>query len=630
LGQREIVTQQDTIIQIPDSVEMRRKLQDSIRLQRAPAASTSPVVKRDTVASLTYLTPGDFYSPDEVLSDSLNARFHQYNPAHQGPYPMGTLGNLGSPARHLFFEISKPKGTHPGHFAFELYKSEFRSFRFYDTDVALSRLYYSQGISQEDGLFNAQFGKNFDNGINFSINYQRINQDGIYSGQRAKHTAFGTGILYRSPGGRLDGIYHYQSNSIIQQENGGVDTASLNSLPPLISNSVAVILGEGQTFPLSTHRGRNLTVQHHIHLINPQKDNVQRKAAVDLIHTLEIGSTLIKYADNTLNTSEPEYYDQFVTDDRGIRNFVAVNTFDTGLDLQFRYRASSPDVTEQLLRVGLEFRNNKINQEPLEYDRQEIFLNASGQLGISPRISLDGTGYLGLFDANGMYFLSANARIELFKDAETWVNLERYQRIPTLVEARMFVNQVELWRTDFKNVSLSSLQFYYVHPSLKLSLYAGTHVLANGIFFGADRFPVQLDQTAEILQLSASKEILVLGHLGLNAQVMWQQYDADILALPQFIVKGQLFYTGRWFKQRLLVRAGIDLLVTDDYDGVSYFPVTGQFTYEPASQIGAYPAMDVFFSMQVKDAFKAFFKLENFTSYFRDDHFFQMGRMRCV
>jgi hypothetical protein len=34
--------------------------------------------------------------------------------------------------------------------------------------------------------------------------------------------------------------------------------------------------------------------------------------------------------------------------------------------------------------------------------------------------------------------------------------------------------------------------------------------------------------------------------------------------------------------------------------------------------------MDVFFSMQVKDAFKAFFKLENFTSYFRDDHFFQV------
>jgi hypothetical protein len=470
---------QDTIIHLPDSLDMQRRHQDSLRRRRIVTQESISTLKIDTVASLTYVTPGDFYGTEQILVDSLDATFHQYDPARNGAYPLATLGNLGSPARYLFFDIARPKGIHTGHFAFDLHKSDFRAFRFYDTNVALTRLSYSQGISQEDGIFNAQFGKNFDRGLNFSINYQRINQQGVYVGQRAKNTAFGVGILYHSPSGRLDGIYHYQSNSIVQENNGGVDTASLNIRPRVLRTNIDVMLGEARTFPLTTHRGRDLTVQHHLHLINPQKDSVGRKAAVDVIHTLQIGSALVKYADNSINSVESAYYDQFITDDRGMRNFVAVNTFGTALDLQFRYQATSPDVPEQLLRVGLELRSNRVDQEPLDFNRQEIFMNASGQLGISPRISLDGNGYLGLFDANGMYRLSANARVELFKDATTWVNLERYQRNPTLAESRLYVNQTELWQNDFKNVSLSSLQFYYVHPSLKLSFYGGTHVLAN-------------------------------------------------------------------------------------------------------------------------------------------------------
>ena len=66
------------------------------------------------------------------------------------------------------------------------------------------------------------------------------------------------------------------------------------------------------------------------------------------------------------------------------------------------------------------------------------------------------------------------------------------------------------------------------------------------------------------------------------------------------------------------VRTGVDLRVTDTYDGVSYFPLTGQF-HQSNLRIEQYPAMDVFFDMQVKQAFRAFFKLENFSAWFIDD-----------
>jgi len=607
--------------QVQDSIGQTRpkpQSQDTAGHQGTMRPTETAVRQRDTVASLAYITPGDFYGSQDVLHDTLTGKFHQYDPARQSEYPYATLGNLGSPARRLYFDMPQPKSVHTGHFAFDLYKSDFSAFRFYETDVALTRLNYAQGINQEDGIFNAQFGKNFDNGINFSINYQRINQLGIYNNQRAKNTAFGTGLLYRSPSGRLDGIYHYQSNSIIHEDNGGVDTASLNS--DRLPLNVIVSLNDA----LTTHREREFTAQHHLHLLASQNDTIERRAQIDFIHTLRFGSGFVKFADTKYLTSEADDYAGFVTDERGIRNFISTKTLDNSLDIQFRYRGKSPGTPGQLLRVGLQLIRTRVDQEPREDRRQDIFLNASAQLGISPTVSLDGAGYLGVLDAAGTYGLKGNARLKLFRDARTWVNLTLYQRNPTLTESRVFVNQIPVWDHDFKNVALSTFQFYYIHPSLKIRMHGATHLLSNGIFYGADRMPYQFDQSIKIIQISAAKELLV-GHLGLDAQLMWQKYDADELALPNLMFNGQLFYTGRWFKQQLLVRAGIDLLVTDDYPGVSYFPVTGQFYYQPDFPLTTYPGADVFFSMQVKDIFRAFFKVENVASYFRDDHYVQVN-----
>jgi hypothetical protein len=143
------------------------------------------------------------------------------------------------------------------------------------------------------------------------------------------------------------------------------------------------------------------------------------------------------------------------------------------------------------------------------------------------------------------------------------------------------------------------------------------------IYFDASRMPQQLGQTVEILQMSASKEFR-FGPFGVYGHLMLQEYDAAQVALPHLAFNGQLFYAGRWFKKALLVRTGVEVLVTDAYNGVSYFPGTGQFYFDDTFLIPQYPALDIFFSMQVKDIFKAFIKLENATAIVSEDHFVQV------
>lgn len=585
-------------------------------------ASRSPVPATgipDTVPSKLFLTPGDFYAPSQQIQDTLDFAYHRYDPADRAASPYSTLGNLGSPARSMYYEMPTTKGLNPGHQAYDLYKFSFEDFRFYDTDIALSRLDYTQGLSQDDAMIRAAFGRNFDKGVNLSVNYQRINQLGQYVRQRAKNTAFGIGVMYRSPKGKLDGIYHYLSNSIVHEDNGGVDNVEfwLDSIE--LKRNVPVRLMDA----LTTHRSRQLTIQHHLHLLGSANDSVAQKADLDIIHTIKAGSWLYKFSDVELTGDETLYYSQFVKDDRGMRNFLSNQFIDNALDFQFRYQNKLPEVPAHLLRAGLQYRNSDLNQEPENSKVQEMFLNASGRLGISSKISLDGQAYLGFLDANGEYRLDANARLHLFKDATTWAQLNLYQRKPSLIEDRLFVNQIPVWSTDFRNVSVSSVQFHYVHPSFRLRLHGAAHVISNMIYFDASRMPQQLGPSVELLQMSASKEFR-FGPFGVYGQLILQEYDVAQVALPHLVFNGQLFYSGYWFKKALLVRTGIDVLVTDAYNGVSYFPGTGQFYTDDTFLIPQYPAIDIFFSMQVKDIFKAFIKLENATAIVSEDHFTQI------
>ncbi len=590
----------------------------SLPAQKTPIRHPqTPEVPEDTIASPAVITPGTFYDPPAIVVDTLTYDYHRYDPARNGDYPYATTGNLGAPARSMYYAIPKPKGLDIGEHVFDIYQTDFDGFRIYDTNVALTRLNYSQGINQEDAIFSAQFGRTFEKGINFSLNYQRINQKGKFVDQHAKNTALGVGILYRSPKGTLDGIYQYQSNAIIEENNGGVDLLALDTIR--VPLNVPVILSSAMT----TQRTRAFTVQHHLHVLSAHASGEQPRANIDVIHTLRAESSIVKFADSELLDAETAYYGQFVTDDRGMRSFVSVQTFETGLDVQFRYQTKEIGVPAQMLRAGLQIRSSNVDQEPFHTHVNDLFLNAAGQLGISKHISLDGKGYLGILEASGEYRLDAFARLKLFKDATTWAALNLYQRKPSLTETRFFVNQLPVWENDFRNVALSSLQFHYDQPSIRLRLHGAVHVISNLIYYNSERLPVQLNKSTELLQMSVSKEIS-FGPVGLQGQVMLQGYDADVIALPHFIFDGQCYYSGRWFQRQLLVRTGIDLMLTDTYHGVSFFPVTGQFYESPDITIAQYPAVDVFFSMQVKDAFRAFIKMENVTAYFSNDHYFQV------
>lgn len=566
--------------------------------------------------SFTYQVSGDLYERHLMVLDTLDAFFHQYDPARGPNYDLLHLGNLGSPHRQALFLPYLKTGFDFGMRQYDLYKHKPWEFRLFETEIALTDLFYSQSLSQNDGLLNAKFRREFTDGVKFTIDYLRINQVGEFAHQRAKHTAFGTAVLYEAPSGRYTGMFSYESNSIVQEENGGVvdfdllDSATL----PLMDPSIVYLLNAE-----SVNRNRHFQLEHHLHFFRA-RDTTGQSGKLDIIANTSYDTEFYRFSDDRAEENS-EYYSGFLTDDRGVRTFMYARTFANTFALQYRGLGQKAMSLPALrIRAGLGHRFIHVEEEPETNNLQELYLNGNAVFRWKNAFQLNAKGKLGFFDARSNYLLKGDLNymhqhLGTFT-AFAWI----YQRRPWLIEKSLFVSQQPVWDIALENPNYQGIGLTWKVPGWKMELTGSLQVLDNHIVYLSDKRPFQITEPEVILALQAQKGFRV-GHFGLENRVFFQQYDNAYLALPSWMYKGELYYTGRWFRRNLQVRIGLDYRIFSSFPSSGYFPLTGQFFYTDESDIEPYHAFDAFFSMKIK-AFRVFAKLENIRSLWNDDVFY--------
>ena len=586
-------------------------------LAQAPQQSSPPreqPLEGDSIR-LDYVIPDSFYALQKIELDTLLTSVqHQYDPTRRQPVDLAHLGNLGSAHRHQYFDITRTKGIDIGMHQYDAYKVAFNAFRFYDAPTAVANLYYSQGLGQQDGFFKAEFGRNFAKGVKLSLDYLRINQEGQYSHQRGKHTGLGLGVWYSAPKGDYDGLFHYLSNSIVQEDNGGISDFSVYDSSFFLRTNIPVQLMTA----LTTHRERVFTVQNHFHLVNKRR---QARAGLDLIHTGHFRTRFVQYAENNV-PQDSSFYEDFITDVRGLRHFIDVRDIRNAFDIRFNYSTDSSKTLDQTLTIGVEHRYSEVNQEPEMNFFNELFLNARASVSISQWLRVWGNGYFSIWDRNGDYLLHAGIDTRLEKLGTLRASLELYKRQPTLVENALFVTQSPIWQNNFEGLQSSALHGSLLISALKLQTDASIYRLDNYVYYDSNRLPVQMSGSVNIFQIRFQRDFQ-FGNFGLNNTVALQSSDQEELALPDVILRHQLYYQNRIFKKRLRFRVGADFRMTNSYNGVTYFPLTGQFHLFPERGITSYPALDGFISIKV-NTFRAFLKMENITAIFSDEIFEQI------
>ncbi len=565
-------------------------------------------------------------SLEYVFSDTLLGRYTvQYDPIRKRRLDYSHLGHLGSAHQAIVFSPQIRKGFDLGFHQFDLYQTKVEDLPFYRITRPFTNLAYSQVSEQSNGYIEAQFSRNFADGINLSIDYKRINQLGTqtkYLRQDIQNTALAFGLRLEGPSKKYMGMIAFAANTIRQEDNGGIGSIPQDVTGFRSPTSAEIFLQEAET----RHALREIMYTHYFTLGGGQDSTRQVRRSYSVGHQVKYASNKYKFFD-TSNDLDSFVYKSFLGDPRGFRHALNYQELSNSFRLKsFKLAAgaSEKEVRSQrdLLELGITHSFYSIDQEAADSSINTLFLNGLLNIALKDRLQLNASAHLGLLDHVGDYRLSG----ELLLDFKGIGNLElrasNQLSTPTLLQNRFYINQQQSWNNDFKKTLSTSLEATYSQSKLGLRLSGRYHLVNNFVYNDTLGIPQQTSTPISILQLIVEED-LRLGAFHLENTIALQSSSEDEIRLPTIYSKHSLYYQSVWFRF-LNIRLGADARLQTSYQGNYYHPLFGQFILQNDREVELYPSIDVYAAFQITKL-RAFFKIENVSQSFLPNELFYLN-----
>lgn len=562
--------------------------------QRAPA------MPQDTVEYDT--TIYDHFSMYDVtnkipFTDTTLNDFQLYDPVRRGQIFGANLGNLGSSARPLLYDVPYQRGVNFGYDSYNYYRIEREDVRWFDVNRPFSDFYFSPIDGQQNFIVKAKFSRSFADSVSFNLDYQRMTQEGFYTSQNAKSTYLATGV--RILRDKTDTYILGILNANNETHNGGIITDTLFRQNLYNFRQRVPIFLNGAT---TRNNNLELSVNNYYHF----KDSLTNKTMVSLRHEFAIENGAFKFYDES--SEDAINYSPFGIDDRGIRNRIGYSHLENGFYLKL-------DKKTFKFHGGIVYDFYNIDQEPRKYKKHNLFLKGNGSLTILKGTQVDVKGHLGLADNAGDLWLEGSADLDLNVIGTLRGGIKIYRYEPTLIQQQVFFNSTEFWNNSFPKLNGTGFFLNYKNEKIGLEANAEIDAVDNAIFFNGDKFPELLDGV-----FTSSKLLLTerfhLGPVYFSNTVGLQGFNNNIYKLPRWLSQHNVYIEGKIFKKRMLARFGFDLRLVESYDPAAFAPELGVFYAANSLQEnlfvhdGLFKILDTYFSFKI-DSFRLFAKLEN-------------------
>ncbi|MEO0338548.1 MAG: putative porin [Bacteroidota bacterium] len=641
-----------------------------------PRDSIQGDVLLDTFKIFSYL-PVTFYREYFFADTGLTNFTHQLDPARRLRFDYQNLGVNGSAAQPYIYQGTWRQGIDIGFHQFDLYYLHADSIPFYRLERPFALMGFDQGGDQANIQFDAKFSRNFANGVNLTLDYQRIAQlaDRIqFLHQSTRNTALGVGVTFRGKTERYRGYATYSSNKAEQDDNGGL------TAEPIVGGTNELGLpstASVQTQAANTvYRWSTLQYRHYFSLrkkeepsaalpqrpalrrptlrrptldslgpdsttmpqprIQPEpllqdtteqkKEGIFNKQEFLLHHKIAYKSSVYKFFEES-PAGASDYYAPFLTDDRGLRYFVNHQLLENQFSL-LTYKAEDRPQNEAkgqrgLLELGIIHKLHTINQEPLDTTFNNLFLMGRWRALPTEFLELEAYGHLGILDNIGDFRAEGRLRLALGKIGVLSGEFTSQLSEPSLIHKQHFIAQQSVWNNAFSKVLENKLSASYQIPQARFSVTGTYHLINDMVYFDTLAIAQQASAAVNILQLSVQKDFTV-GKFHLDNIVTFQSSSEDFVRLPELFGKHSLYFQGKFFRKILDTRIGVDLRYHSAYFGNAYHAAAGAFHLQDEQEIPLRPLIDFQVSFRITK-FRGYIKLENlYTSFFtpstpRDD-----------
>jgi hypothetical protein len=517
------------------------------------------------------------YEQDTILNN-----FHNYDPVAKGSWKYQDLGNIGTAAKPVFYQVPELIGLTSGFHAYDLYFRDPAKRRFFDTKSPFTEMSAFFGGGNRN-MLDIAFARNVNSRWNLGLDFntQRVRKT-LNPTDRDDHmteqNAYGLHTNYRSENGKywLLGSFSRMKHEVF--EIGGI-------IPPSVDPTSLYFTYEDAKVWLQNSRARDLRQDYHLY------------------HEYKLGNGLQVY--HTL--------------DRKNQNLVFESDLTTSDSLFFnKNRFNQPDTTQNKSdfaewrnELGIKgsfkgfyynaftrIRNGRM-ESPFFPDQKETFdeLYLGGELigQISEKWSIS---------ADGEYLIPGAFRIHgLF--VSPWLELEYTKALykPTSVQQIYYGNHYR-WNNDFDNIGVDQIKGRIkldfkgisLRPNLTLNR------VNKYVFFNEERISTQADGEAFMIMPGLIANIQIGKKFRWDTEMIFTEVSgegADNFRIPQFYANTRFYFDSPLFDENVYVQLGIDLRYKSSYFAEAYNPSFQQFYLQNTFDVYAYPVADLFLDFRI-------------------------------
>lgn len=515
------------------------------------------------------------------------------------------IGNIGLPAQQRFFTPRTDPAVFDGLYSAHLYHFSAATNPFYNTTRPYTSLYYRLGSQQEQmlELFHTQ---NIHERWNVAIRYAKVGSPGFYKLQKSNNDHLAITSHYRSANGRYSMKTSLFYNKLQQDENGGIiDEADL--LKPAYSNKRlmpvhAVNVGGRQ----NNSSIKNYTRQLELRLLQSYSLTKPVAGADTMPQT---GLCL----NNTVYTLQGFHWFRDYSPDSAFYAPLGVGSFALGDSLYseylFRRTGTFFSLQGAWNMLGQTWQTEGgwgVEREtPENTGYSPSFINTYLQAQLR-NINLMPNAWR--WQAQFKQYLSGNALGNLALDVRITKGWEQ-QTIAVFAKQSVqtapytythFASNYAVWEADLKKQLFTQMGLHYTHAGLRTQATVQYHLIGNYTYRDS-LWQVQQSPTAIGLWQAKLSQTLRLKSLYWENEAVLQWVNSEApLKLPRAMLRSNLSYRNRLFKNKLEVATGVEALWHSAYYANRYVPYVNDFVLQQQAMVSNYPRVTAYVQLKVK------------------------------
>lgn len=536
---------------------------------------------------------------DTVLSHNKTYIFSQYN--NRDNFGKIQFANIGSGFQPLVYEVNPEQNLSllPTNKSFMILG--INDVKYYDVKTPTTAFVYHNSVSSGAALqstYTQNIGKNF----NFAVEYMGLRSLGVYQNNLASNNNIIFSGHYTSKNKKYEAFAHYLHQNVNNEENGGVSDISLfldgNSnfdnrlnLPVNLSGSDSRFSYRryyfsqqfrpfaSEKFPFKIRH----TFFHQANKYYYNQSSAEGYYFTEADELIDYPLSSKKYSKNLSNTVSILFDKEHFKLDAGVRHQIIKLGMGTALPESFNIpQERSENRIGAVGNLQIKLWNKVALNSNLEFSNGSefgSFLRSQNLLKFEP---IEG------------YFVNAKVN---FQTASPSFNLLMNPSI-----YRKFNYNLE----NPNNESITEIGGDVNLKWFKSSVFANYFRIDSFTYLDADAQPQQSSSSLNISQIGG-EATFSYGNFHLNPKVLFQSAigNKDLLPMPNFIGRANLFWQSKAFKKAAEIQAGIKVYYFTKFASREYFPVLNEFILPNANSysIGGQPIADVYFNLKVKRMF---------------------------